>query len=217
MKVSVCVPDLFFQVKITDVLQNFDVDVEIVKLPDAKGDIIIANLEDDGVVDYKDLEKLLCFCSHIKGSMMNNARKNKIKAFTRMHFFKNLNSILQKAFIPADRLLDFNQLQELLASKKPYLLLDIREKDETSYGMIPSAKHMAYSELFMSLAQTPEQFRRDYGYDKFTKKDLIVLYCKDGEKSQEAFTKLFEMGYNVKQYVGGTHEYAMHDHDVHRY
>jgi len=217
VRVSVCVPDLFFQVKITDVLRNFDVPVELVKLEDATGDVIIADLEADGVMEFEHPEKLLCFCSHVKGRLLNNARKNNITAFTRNHFFKHLPSILERSFIPSERILNFNQLQELFASKEEYLLLDLREKHELDYGMLPGAKHLSRSELFMSLAQTSAEFRRDNGFDKPNKKQLIVLYCKTNNRSQEIFYKMFKMGYNVKMYDGGTHEFALHDHAVMRY
>ncbi len=217
LSVSVCVPDLFFQVKLVDVLKHLNIPFSMQTLQQATGDIIIANLEDPGVLEYEFPEKLLCFCSHVKEDLIDKAKQKGITVKPRMQFFKTFPSLIKQAIIPKERILDFNQLQELFSSQEPYLLLDVREKDELSYGMLPGAKHFPLSSLYLSLAQTDEQFRRDNGFDKPTKDQLIVVYCRTHNRSQEVFTALYDLGYNVKQYVGGTNEYALHDHSVMQY
>ncbi|MBQ8534258.1 MAG: rhodanese-like domain-containing protein [Bacilli bacterium] len=68
-----------------------------------------------------------------------------------------------------------------------YILIDVREDYEFKAGHIPGAVNIPLGNIT----------KIDYSLDK-----TIIVYCKSGNRSNQAAIKLKNMGYNVKD-MGG--------------
>jgi len=90
------------------------------------------------------------------------------------------------------RILDVEQLRDLLASDQLYALLDIREHGEYSLGHIPGASAIPRGDLeFQILRIIPD---RDI---------TTVLYCDDGQRSELAAVTLTALGYRRVSILNG--------------
>ena len=80
------------------------------------------------------------------------------------------------------------EVKEILDNKNEnYVLIDVREDDEFNEGHIPGAVNIPLGNITSV----------DYSKDK-----TLIVYCKSGNRSNEAAIKLKNMGYNVKD-MGG--------------
>jgi len=78
-------------------------------------------------------------------------------------------------------------------SKKPYTLIDVREKEEWDQDHIPGAIHIGKGII-----------ERDIAKHVSDKNQELVLYCGGGYRSALAADNLQKMGYNnVKSMAGG--------------
>ncbi len=82
------------------------------------------------------------------------------------------------------RFISLDDLKKRLESKKPFTLVDVREKDEFRAGFIPGAIHVPRSNLESQSEQ------------KLPDRDAeIILYCAGGTRSAFAAKTLGELGY----------------------
>ncbi|KAF8078387.1 endoplasmic reticulum protein [Lyophyllum atratum] len=65
-------------------------------------------------------------------------------------------------------------------------LIDVREPDEVIQGMIPSAVNLPLSELGNSLHLSPAAFLEKHSYEKPTKHQQLIFYCRSGKRSTTA-------------------------------
>lgn len=72
------------------------------------------------------------------------------------------------------------ELKKLIDTKKPYVLIDVREDDELEYGVIPTSHHLPLGDLEDAFEMPPEAFRARFHFPKMSKKDLVVFYCRTG-------------------------------------
>ena len=80
------------------------------------------------------------------------------------------------------------EVKKILDNKdENYILIDVREDYEFKEGHIPGAINIPLGNIT----------NVDYSLDK-----IIIVYCKSGNRSNEAAIKLKNMGYNVKD-MGG--------------
>ena len=81
-----------------------------------------------------------------------------------------------------------NEVKEIMDNNdKSYILIDVREDYEFKEGHIPGAINIPLGNITTI----------DYSLDK-----TIIVYCKSGNRSNQAAIKLKNMGYNVKD-MGG--------------
>jgi rhodanese-related sulfurtransferase len=109
------------------------------------------------------------------------------------------------------------ELDKLIHSSKKYILLDVREKSELPYGMIPTAKNVPFSEFESAEKMDEKVFEKKYGFAKFTKKDKIINYCHSGRRSNIATEYLNKKGYNAVNYKGSVREWSKIDKNVKDY
>jgi len=84
------------------------------------------------------------------------------------------------------------EAQEIMASGDPYLLVDVRTKEEYDTGHIEGAQLLPLDEL-ETLAP-----------DKLTDKEaVILLYCRSGNRSGQAADLLLALGYTQVYDFGG--------------
>ena len=80
------------------------------------------------------------------------------------------------------------EVKKILDNKdENYILIDVREDYEFKEGHIPGAINIPLGNIT----------NVDYSLDK-----IIIVYCKSGNRSNQAAIKLKKMGYNVKD-MGG--------------
>ncbi|MBR5049354.1 MAG: rhodanese-like domain-containing protein [Erysipelotrichaceae bacterium] len=84
------------------------------------------------------------------------------------------------------------QAMEIMESESGYIILDVRRPDEFAEGHIPGAICLPNEQIGTS--------EPDILPDK---KQLILVYCRSGNRSKQASEKLAAMGYeNVMEFGG---------------
>ncbi|KAF9430390.1 hypothetical protein BGZ94_007041 [Podila epigama] len=107
--------------------------------------------------------------------------------------------------------LDFEEIQTLAqrtTTRNEPPLIDVRDLNEVVKGIIPTAHHIALSDLEQALTLEEEAFEAKYGFKKFGKQDEVVFYCRSGRRSNLAFQLTRGLGYtHVRNYPGSWIEY----------
>eukprot|EP00842_Homolaphlyctis_polyrhiza_P000905 jgi/Hompol1/1815/HPOL_005731-RA len=84
------------------------------------------------------------------------------------------------------------------------VVIDVREPNETSSGIIPGAQKIPVNSLDGAFKMTPEAFKAEYGFAKPTIDQTIVVYCRSGRRSLMASNMLRDNGFtNIRDYSGG--------------
>lgn len=90
------------------------------------------------------------------------------------------------------RQIGMREAVEMMASAQDYVILDVRTAQEFAQGHIPGATLLPNEEIGDEApAQLPE------------KDQLILVYCRSGNRSKQASAKLAKLGYtNVVEFGG---------------
>ncbi len=81
---------------------------------------------------------------------------------------------------------------KLMAGEDGYIILDVRRADEFAAGHIPGAINIANESI--GTEEIPELPDKD---------QLILVYCRSGNRSKEASQKLVDLGYtNIVEFGG---------------
>ncbi len=84
------------------------------------------------------------------------------------------------------------EAKHLMDTETGYIILDVRRQDEYDAGHIPNAVLLPNE----TLAETAESVLKD-------KDQLILVYCRSGNRSKQASQVLADLGYtNVKEFGG---------------
>lgn len=84
------------------------------------------------------------------------------------------------------------EAKNLMDTETDYIILDVRRQDEFDAGHIPGAVLLPNE----TLTETAESVLLD-------KTQLILVYCRSGNRSKQAAQKLVNLGYsNVKEFGG---------------
>lgn len=88
--------------------------------------------------------------------------------------------------------IDMEEAKELMESETGYIILDARTREEYATGHIPGAICIPNESIGTELpAELPE------------KNQLILVYCRSGNRSKQAARKLATLGYtNIKEFGG---------------
>ena len=82
--------------------------------------------------------------------------------------------------------------REIFQSEADYIILDVRRANEFAEGHIPGAINISNEDIESS---EPEELR--------DKEQTIYVYCRSGNRSKQAATKLAAMGYtNIVEFGG---------------
>ncbi len=85
----------------------------------------------------------------------------------------------------------------LMESEENYIILDVRTPEEFAEGHIPDAINLPNESIGTEeLPQLPE------------KDQLILVYCRSGNRSKQASEKLAELGYTNIQEFGGINSWT---------
>lgn len=83
-----------------------------------------------------------------------------------------------------------------MAKEDNYLLIDVRRADEYAAGHIPGALNIPNESIgSQAIAALPD------------KEQTIYLYCRSGNRSKQAATKLAKQGYTKLLEIGGIGDY----------
>ena len=90
------------------------------------------------------------------------------------------------------RQISMNEAVAMMTEETDYLILDVRTPEEFAVGHIPNAINIPNEEI--GTAQIPELPEKD---------QLILVYCRSGNRSKQASEKLAAMGYtNIVEFGG---------------
>jgi rhodanese-related sulfurtransferase len=101
--------------------------------------------------------------------------------------------------------------------EKSCLLIDVREKHELAYGMIPSAHHIPLGEIEAAFKMEESEFEQQYHFSKPKKGSEIIFYCRSGNRSAFAADAAQRLGYASINYVGSVLEWSRFDTNVNGY
>lgn len=76
------------------------------------------------------------------------------------------------------------------------VLIDVREVHEVEQGSIPSSVNVPLSVLPQAFEQTPDAFRKTYGFDRPEKHQEVIVYCRSGKRSATAADIIWHKGYS---------------------
>lgn len=110
-----------------------------------------------------------------------------------------------------------NELKEFIDRKKNYILIDVRNKDELIYGVIPSSVNLCLQDFSIAFDLDDNDFFDRYKFRKPSKSKLIIVYCRTGSRSGVAEEYLKNKGYNVRNYRGSVKEWSLIDKNVRMY
>lgn len=85
----------------------------------------------------------------------------------------------------------------MMETEKNYIILDVRKADEYASGHIPGAINVANESI--GTAEIPELP---------DKAQLILVYCRSGNRSKQASEKLVKLGYTNIVEFGGINDWT---------
>ncbi len=88
--------------------------------------------------------------------------------------------------------IDGDTVHQMLQNKEDFVLVDVREEDEYEEGHIPDS-------LLIPLGTIEEDFTSKVP----SKEKKIVIYCRSGRRSKEAYEKIVSLGYHDVYDLGG--------------
>ena len=88
--------------------------------------------------------------------------------------------------------ISLEEAKQLMKDEEGYIILDVRTKEEFAEGHIPGAICVPNETISDEMPEElPEQ------------EQLILVYCRSGNRSKQASKKLAELGYtNIKEFGG---------------
>ncbi len=90
------------------------------------------------------------------------------------------------------RRISMDEALQLMADEEGFIILDVRRADEFAAGHIPGAIHVANESI--GSGDIPQLPDRD---------QLILVYCRSGNRSKQAAQKLVDLGYtNIVEFGG---------------
>ncbi len=90
------------------------------------------------------------------------------------------------------RQISMSEAQDIMNKEKDYIILDVRTQDEYKEGHISNAIYI------------PNETIGDKEIDKLPNKNqLIMVYCRSGNRSKQASEKLVKLGYTNIVEIGG--------------
>ena len=89
-----------------------------------------------------------------------------------------------------------SEAKEMMASESDYIILDVRRPDEFAAGNIPNAINIPNESIGTDeISELPD------------KDQLILVYCRSGNRSKQASQKLVKLGYSNVVEFGGINDW----------
>ena len=87
------------------------------------------------------------------------------------------------------------EIQNLIKTKSKYYLIDVRTPDEYKLGSIETSKLIPLQEFSEAMKLEGEDFKDSYGWKKPDLDELLIIYCRSGQRSTVASTIAEQFGY----------------------
>ena len=92
-----------------------------------------------------------------------------------------------------------NKAMELMETEESYIILDVRRPDEFAEGHIPGAVNLS-NEIIGAAETAEDEEIKNILPDQ---EQLILVYCRSGNRSKQASEKLEALGYtNILEFGG---------------
>jgi thiosulfate:glutathione sulfurtransferase len=116
-------------------------------------------------------------------------------------------------------IISMGELRKLIDDKGAYVLIDVREKEELDFGIIPTSVNLPLGDVEEALSgMDDETFRAKYGFGKPEKDARIIFYCRTGSRSSLATDSALKLGYsNAKNFEGSIWAWSEIDENVKKY
>lgn len=88
--------------------------------------------------------------------------------------------------------IDGDKVYQMIQNKDDFVLVDVREQDEYDAGHIEGAMLIPLGTIETDFVKTVP-----------SKDQMIVVYCRTGRRSQEAYAKIKDLGYQDVYDLGG--------------
>lgn len=113
---------------------------------------------------------------------------------------------------PQNREVNYEQMKQLLASRKA-VVIDVREPWELrEYGNIPGSINVPLGQVNTALQLGPEEFKEKYGGEMPQQTDNVVFSCLAGIRSKKALDEATSLGYkDAQHYPGGWQDWMEHE------
>ncbi|XP_026226056.1 thiosulfate sulfurtransferase/rhodanese-like domain-containing protein 3 [Anabas testudineus] len=113
---------------------------------------------------------------------------------------------------PPSTEVSYEQLKQLLASRKA-VVVDVREPWELrEYGFIPGSINVPLGQVNTALQLCPEDFKEKYGGEMPQQTDNIVFTCLAGVRSKNALDMAASLGYkDAQHYAGGWQDWVKNE------
>lgn len=85
------------------------------------------------------------------------------------------------------------EAKQIMDTESDYILLDVRTRQEYAGGHIPGAICLPNETIFEEPRELPD------------KNQIILVYCRSGNRSKQASKKLADLGYSDVREFGGIH------------
>ena len=95
------------------------------------------------------------------------------------------------------RQINMEEAMTMMAEETDYILLDVRTEEEFSAGHIPNAINIPNEAI--GSTEIPELP---------SKEQLLLVYCRSGNRSKQASAKLAELGYTNIVEIGGINSWT---------
>ena len=87
--------------------------------------------------------------------------------------------------------ISMNKAMELMETEESYIILDVRRPDEFAEGHIPGAVNLS-NEIIGAAETAEDEEIKNILPDQ---EQLILVYCRSGNRSKQASQKLADLGY----------------------
>ena len=95
------------------------------------------------------------------------------------------------------RQISMDEAVNMMKNEKNYIILDVRRPDEYAKGHIPGAINVPNEEIGSAeISELPD------------KSQLILVYCRSGNRSKQASEKLVKLGYTNIVEFGGINDWT---------
>ena len=92
--------------------------------------------------------------------------------------------------------ISMDEAKTLMEKEEGYILLDVRTKGEYESGYIPGAINIPLSDIDEKIISSLPD-----------KSQMILVYCRSGNRSREASDKLSKLGYSNVLEIGGINDW----------
>jgi rhodanese-related sulfurtransferase len=114
--------------------------------------------------------------------------------------FESAEEMVEAAMTGVDSITP-NDFKTMLDAMEYFYLIDVRSEDEYASGYIPGAVSIPRGVLEFRIAD--EAIWDKEGLYSPTKEDMIILYCKKGQRSVLAAQTLHQLGYDSVRFLTG--------------